>query len=259
MRFGVCTQIEQAHTVYAAGYDFIECMVVSLKAEESDAAVRDLMSQFRESPVPVEAFNVLLPGDMKIVGDHVDENRIQRYLSKALERVKMVGGETVVFGSGKARMLPDSFPRAKGEEQIIRFLERLADIADPLDITIAIEPLNTTECNIINSVPEAAQFAQQLNRKSIRVLADFYHMHKEDEPLEHMVAHQDFLHHVHISDSRYAPGMGDYPYDSFVDCIRRANYDGRISIECLWKNFEEDIAIAKTFVEQKFRSQESIR
>lgn len=254
MKFGVCTSIAHASKVYAAGYDFIECTVVSLQAEESDAAVRDLIAQFCESPVPTEAFNVLLPGDLKIVGEHVDENRIQRYLSKALERVKMVGGETVVFGSGKARMVPDGFPRAKGEEQILQFLEWLADIADPLDITIAIEPLNTTECNIINSVPEAAHFARQVHRKSIRVLADFYHMHKEEEPLEHMVIQRDLLQHVHVSDSRYAPGMGDYPYDSFADCIRRANYDGRISIECLWKNFEEDIVLAKTFMEQKFRS-----
>lgn len=252
MKFGVCAKIEQAPAVHAAGYDFIECTVVSLQPEESDEAVRDILSKFLASPVPAEAFNVLLPGDLKVVGENVDEDRVRRYLSKALERVKTVGGETVVFGSGKARMVPDGFPRAKAEEQIVRFLEWIADVADPLQITVAIEPLNTAECNIITSVPEAVRFAKEANRKSIRVLADFYHMQKENEPLEHMVAHRDLLHHVHVSDNRAAPGKGDYPYDAFADCIRRADYDGRISLECAWSSFQEDILSAKAFLDRKF-------
>ncbi len=50
----------------------------------------------------------------------------------------------------------------------------IADYADPLGITIVIEPLNTTESNIINSVPEAIDFANKVNRKSIHALADFF-------------------------------------------------------------------------------------
>jgi sugar phosphate isomerase/epimerase len=254
MKFGVCTKIENAPIVHAAGFDFIECTVVSLQGEQSDEAVRDIMARYLESPLPVEAFNVLLPGELKIVGDSVDEARVRNYLEKALERVKRVGGETVVFGSGKARMVPDGFPRARAEEQIVQFLHWIADVADSLQLTIAIEPLNTSECNIINSVPEAAGFAKQVNRQSIRVLADFYHMYKENEPLEHMVAHRELLQHVHVSDSRHAPGMGSCPYADFADCIQRANYDGRISIECLWNDFQAETAAARRYLSQVFES-----
>ncbi len=88
MKFGVCTSIEQAHIVHEAGFDFVECTVVSLKPEQSDAEFQETLDRFLDSPVPVEAFNILLPRELKIVGPSVDTDRIRRYLEKALERVK---------------------------------------------------------------------------------------------------------------------------------------------------------------------------
>lgn len=252
MKYGVCASIDQAGIVKKAGFDFIECTVVSLKPEEGDKAVRDLLDEYRESPIPVEAFNILLPRDLKIVGENVDYDRVKRYLEKALERVKTIGGKTVIFGSGGSRTLPEEFSRAKGEEQILHFLDITADFADPLGITLVIEPLNTTESNIINSVPEAVDFARKANRKSIRVLADFYHMYKENESLENIVLYQEWIKHIHVSDSRYAPGMGDYPYATFVDCVNRAQYDGRISIECLWNDFEQETEPSRKYLHRIF-------
>ncbi|MFC5653310.1 sugar phosphate isomerase/epimerase family protein [Paenibacillus solisilvae] len=254
MKFGVCASIDQAGIVKKAGFDFIECTVVSLRPEEGDDAVRVLLDKYHESPIPVEAFNILLPRDLKIVGENVDDDRVKRYLEKALERVKAVGGEMIVFGSGGSRTLPDGFSRVKGEEQILHFLNIIADFADPLGITIVIEPLNTTESNIINSVPEAVHFARMVNRKSIRVLADFYHMYKENEPLEKIVLYQEWIKHIHVSDSRYAPGMGDYPYETFVDCVNRGHYDARISIECLWSNFEQETAQSRMYLHRLFEA-----
>lgn len=84
--------------------------------------------------------------------------------------------------------MPDGFSREKGEEQIVQFLERVANYSDALGITIVIEPLNQKESNIINSVPEAVSIAKKVNRPSIQVLADFYHMDEENEPLEHLAS-----------------------------------------------------------------------
>lgn len=256
MRFGVCATIDRAPIVHKAGYDFIECTVVSLQGEKSDAEVKDTLDKYYNSPLPVEAFNVLLPGELKIVGEQVNKERIQHYLSNSLERVQRIGGKSIVFGSGKARGVPDGYSREKAQEQILQFLEWVADVAEPLGLIIVIEPLNRTECNIINSVPEAVQYAEQINRPSIQVLADFYHMYKEEEPLENMVLHQDRLRHIHVSDSRYAPGMGDYPYDQFVDCVRRAGYDGRVSIECQWNQFEDEVTNARAYLERVFSRNE---
>jgi|SRR5690625_4909436 len=254
MKIGCCASIEQAQKLYEAGYDFIECTVVSLIPEKSDEEFAEVFKQYENSPLPVEAFNVLLPGDLKIVGPEVDQERIKKYMEVALARVKQIGGDTVVFGSGDARTyVNDDFPRGKAEEQIIDFLNISAPIAEALGIMIVIEPLNQGESNIINSVPEAVQFAKKVNHPSVQVLADFYHMDEENEPLENIVTSRTYVKHIHVADTgRLAPGTGKYPYGEFVDCVNRANYKGRISIECDWENFDQEIKQAREYLVSLF-------
>ncbi|MBS4176147.1 sugar phosphate isomerase/epimerase family protein [Lederbergia citrea] len=254
MKFGCCASIDQAQNVQAAGFDFIECTVVSLVPEKNDNEFAEVLKKYQESPVPIGACNVFLPGDMKIVGDTVNHNRIKTYVENALSRVKQIGADTIVFGSGGARTVPHGFSHDRAEEQIIQFLNLTADYAEPLDLTIVIEPLNKKESNIINSVREANDFAEIINRKSIQVLADFYHMDEEKEPLENMVKAQKNLKHIHVADTgRLAPGTGSYPYDHFVECLNRANYNGRVSIECGWNDFSNEIKNAREYLQECFK------
>lgn len=175
-------------------------------------------------------------------------------MEKALYRLKEVGADTVVFGSGAARSIPVEFPREKAERQIVDFLNIVADFAENLGITIVIEPLNKKESNIINSIPEAVEFAEKVNRKSIQVLADFYHMDEENETLSNIVAYKDYLQHIHLADTdRLAPGTGNYPYQKFTQCLKRATYNGNVSIECNWNDFEKEIFKAKEYLEQTLR------
>ncbi|MEH7413804.1 sugar phosphate isomerase/epimerase family protein [Neobacillus drentensis] len=252
MKIGCCAGIEKAPVLYQAGYDFIECTVVSLLPEASEEEFTPILRKYQESPIPVQSFNILLPGDLKIVGEQVDKERIKRYLSTALKRVKQIGADTIVFGSGGARTLPNGFSRKKGEEQIVEFLHMTADIADPLGLTIVIEPLNKKESNIINSVPEAVAFAKLVNRKSIKTLADFYHMDEEKEPLTHIYENKDFVKHIHVADTgRISPGMGSYPYPEFLNQIRRSQYNGRMAIECNWNDFETEAKQALIFLKKQ--------
>lgn len=256
MKFGVCIDIDQADHAYKAGFEYLECTIASLKPEENDQSFKETLIKYQNSPLPVEAFNILLPGDLKVVGDKVDYARIHRFLEKALERVKKIGGETIVFGSGKARTLPEGCSREKGVEQILQFLHIIADYAEPLDITIVIEPLYQTASNTINSLPEAVGMAQMVNRKSIQVLADFFHMVEENDSLDNIVGYREYIRHIHTSDNYKPPGGGQYPYPMFVDCISRAGYEGRISIECVWNDFANEAAASLNFVRKMFEKKE---
>jgi sugar phosphate isomerase/epimerase len=253
LKLGCCAGIDKASILYQAGYDFIECTVVSLQPETSEAEFKSILRTYEKSPIPVEACNILLPGDLKIIGEQINTERIKNYLSSALERVKRIGAETIVFGSGGARSLPDGFSRVKGEEQIVQFLHLAADVADPLDLTIVIEPLNRKESNIINSVPEAAEFAKKVNRKSIKTVVDFYHMDEDHEPLSHIYEHKDFIKHIHVADTgRYSPGTGRYPYSDFVNLVQQSSYNGRISIECKWNDFETEVKQSLVYLKEQF-------
>ena len=256
MKFGCCASIDKAEAVHHAGFDYLEAGVTSLIPDEDDAAFAPVLEEYQASPIPVDAFNLFLPRDLKIVGPEIDQARIERYVSRALARIQAVGATIAVIGSGGSRNVPDGFSRSEATAQIVRFLQVVADAADPTDVTIAIEPLNHKESNIINSVAEGVSFARQVNRPSIRVLADFYHMDEDDEPLETLIENKDWLAHIHVADTgRLAPGTGRYPYAVFVDLLRQAGYDGMVSAECRWNDFEAEAAPSVEFLRRVFQGE----
>jgi sugar phosphate isomerase/epimerase len=258
MKFGCCASIDNAEAVFRAGFDYLEAGVTSLIPDEDDTSFAPVLEKFRASPIPVAAFNLFLPRDLKIVGPEIDLARIERYVSRALARIQAIGATIAVIGSGGSRNVPDGFSRNEATAQIVRFLQLVADAADQTDVTIAIEPLNRKESNIINSVAEGVAIAREVDRPSIRVLADFYHMDEDDEPLDTITAHQDWLAHIHVADSgRLAPGTGTYPYAEFVDQVRQAGYEGMVSVECRWNDFEAEAAPSVEFLRRVFQSESS--
>lgn len=253
MRFGCCCSIEQAAIAHAAGFDYIETTVVSLLPEATEPFFAPLLETYQAAPIGVAACNVFLPGDLKVVGSDVDWPRVESYVRTALRRVKLIGADLVVFGSGKARMVPDDFPRTAAEDQLVDFLQLVAEVATAHAMTVVIEPLNRKESNILNSVDEAVALAQRVNRPAIRVLADFYHMDEEQEPLQHLLDYKDWLAHIHVADTgRRAPGTGSYPYTDFVSLLDQAGYDGLVSIECRWEDFAAEAGPACRFLHGVF-------
>lgn len=254
MKLGVCASIQEAEVVRRSGFEYVECTVSELRPEADDAAWRrDIWPQFRDSPMPVEAFNVLLPGELKVVGPDVDEDRVRRFLERAFGRVRETGADTVVFGSGKARTIPDGFSRERGKAQLVQFLHTAADYAEPLGLTIVIEPLYRRASNTVHVLEEAVELAALVDRRAIRVLADFFHMTEENDALDHIVKYKEWIRHIHVSDNYEPPGSGNYPFDQFADCLERSGYDGRISVECIWPQFSEQAAGAAAFVRQALR------
>ncbi len=253
MLFGCCGSIDQAAEVHVAGFDYLEAGVTSLRADEDDEIFAPILEKYQASPISIMAFNLFMPRDLKVVGPVVDEDRMKRYIRNAITRVQIIGAKTVVIGSGGSRSIPDGFSREEAMEQLVHFFTLIADVTDERDIIISIEPLNRKESNVINSVAEGVDIAQKVNRSSIRVLADFYHMDEDQEPLEEIVKYKDWLTHIHVADTgRGAPGTGQYPYDVFVDCLDKAGYDGLVSVECRWKDFAQEAPASVAFLRQTF-------
>lgn len=261
MKIGCCVKdVNEAKIAQEAGYDFVECTVVSLLPEEDETSFQEIMDNYQKLSIPVEVCNVFLPGDLKVVGEFVDHNRIKRYVASALKRVKKIGVDTIVFGSGNARNIPEGFPRDKAEKQIVEFLQIVAEYAEKFGLTIVIEPLNRNESNIINSVSEGVSFARKVNNRFIQVLADFYHMDEEKEPLTEIIKYRAYLKHIHVADtSRHQPGTGYYPYSDFSQCIKQAGYNGRVSIESIWTDnnldeFKSSLKYLKGYLDDSKRT-----
>ncbi len=252
MRFGCCTTTENGLLVAQAGYDFIELNVCrDLQPETSDEEWTPIRASLEALPLPIAAFNVLLPRDLKVTGPHVDPDRIRRYLHTAFERASALGGEVIVFGSGGARTVPEGFPREVAWEQLVQFVRWAGDAAQAVGMQLAIEPLHRGESNVINSVIEAVELAKAADHPAVRVLADLYHLIVEDEPIQDLTLAGGMLAHVHVADTgRRFPGSGSYPYPAFFGALKAIGYDQRISVECHWDDFAAECPRALAFLRQ---------
>ena len=245
MRFGVCAGADKAGTLKDAGYDYIELSVAGdLIPDEPDEIWNEKRRVLDALPLPAETFNSFVRTG-KIVGPEADFARLEKYVHTALARAAQIGGKILVFGSGGARNVPDNFPRAEAESQLLRFLNVCADASEKTSVVVVIEPLNKAESNIFNTVTEGADFVQRVNRAGVKNLADTYHMEKDNEPLTAIKETGGVLAHTHTADTnRSAPGTGTYDHEAFFRACREAGYDERLSIECKWDDFATQVGPA---------------
>ena len=121
-------------------------------------------------------------------------------------------------------------------------------------MTIVIEPICWREGNILRTVADGLAMAKRVNRPGIKALADLYHIWQEEEPMQNTIDAAEWLAHVHIAEpvKRSYPGNDDFDFTDFFAALQKAGYDGRVSCECQFDNFDEDVAVAletmKTYV-----------
>ena len=246
MRFGICAPVSGLDAVTAAGYDYIEPPVTTLlQPEQPDGDIMPpLVARFAASRLKPEAFNLFLPGGLKVVGPETDPERQEHYLEEAFRRAKLLGGEIVVFGSGGARRVPEGWPGAEASRQTLAFLARCGEAAQRHGITVAIEPLNITECNFISSVADALAFAEKVNHPAITVLSDLYHVAHDGQSYDETRNAGSWLRHVHVAGlGRRAPAADDRDFlAGYLSVLKQMGYSGRISIEANWEDLEAQAA-----------------
>ncbi len=244
---GVCGSINQAPTLAAAGVDYLEENVQAFLAPEKDGLT------FTAAALPISAACCFLPGALKCVGPVVDAPRLLRYGETAFRRARDAGIEIIVFGSGGARTFPDGWTRERAREQFIDALRQLGPLAQKHSVTIVVEPLNRAECNFINSLAEGANVVRAAAHPNVRLLADAYHMLRDGESYDEILKHGALLRHAHLAENsnRAAPGVNGEDFRPFFRALARVGYQGRVSIECSWKNFEVELPAALACLRQQ--------
>jgi len=250
MRFGCCAGPEMGDVLAQAGYDYIELSVSRhLQPEMDDEEWAPLRQAIEAQPLPAEAFNTFLPPDLKVTGPAVDEERIGRYLDVAFERAAKLGGQVIVFGSGGARNIPEGFPRERAWQQLLNFVRKAGEGAARVGMIVCVEHLNRGESNVLNDLSEVLRLVVEADHPQVKALADLYHIIREEEPMEHLIAAGGRLAHVHVADTdRRAPGTGSYPYPEFFAALHQIGYDARISVECRWENLAAECGPALEFL-----------
>jgi len=244
---GVCTSIANNKLLYSAGFNYIEESARRfLVPELGEDVFRENLAKLDSSKLNVEACNSFLPGSLKSVGPEPDHKNIIEYSRVAFARAKKAGVKIIVFGSGASRQIPEGFPYEEAKGQFIDLGKELGQIADEYGITIVLEPLNSKECNFINSVKEGAEIVMEIDHPNFLLLADIYHMKMDNENPENIIRYGKFIKHVHMAEKegRAAPGTHGEDFTPFFNALRRINYRGRISIESRWEDMNRQATIA---------------
>jgi D-psicose/D-tagatose/L-ribulose 3-epimerase len=257
MKFGLCCSpallgfpqpefIDNIARLADAGADYLEFPVAATVPEGSDEEFETLLAAMENSPLRVEAFNSFLPGHHRITGPEVKLGPVLDFCRVAMRRCKSLGAEVVVLGSAGARKIPEGFSAIEAEKQFVRFCRELGPLAAEAGITIAIEPLNHREDNLILSMVDGAHIVDDVAHPNIQLLADLYHIEIEEESLDKVAAAGKRLRHAHLADrGRVAPGYsveGQANFQGFFAALRRAGYDqGSHVARCSFEGSYEDI------------------
>jgi sugar phosphate isomerase/epimerase len=231
VKIGYCAPIEKAETIREIGYDFIEAKLLSypLLDRATLAAAKVAVSR---SSLPILAFGSFFPYDMRLVGPTVDERSVKDYLARAADLTSAAGASVAALGSAWSRNVPPGWDRSRAQAQLLEAYSWAADAFAGSGVTLAIEPQNRKETNIILGIEEAVGYAAQVDSPVLKVMADFYHMDEEGESLQHLRMYADWIVHIQLADTgRKHPGTGSYDYDTFFGHLKEGGYTGAISIE----------------------------
>jgi len=242
------------NAVATAGFDYVELPlsgISELTHEEFSRLEKALKT------IPCRACNLFFPGTLKIVGEGMDVAGIKSYLAKMLPLAKNLGVETLVFGNGGARKVPEGAKHEDIWQNLRTVVEIMDEYAQNHNITIAVEPLNTMETNIINSYGEAAKLTTGL--KNVATMVDSYHAAMEKQNFDDVFASPAQLKHLHTAypTGRKVPSPKDdkTEYAEFVQMVKQLNFTDKISIEGGLHGeipLEEEIAQSLTFLKGLF-------
>ena len=125
----------------------------------------------------------------------------------------------------------------EAERLFIEMARELCLYAAARNVTLVLEPVNRYELDFINSVEDGVELLKKVNIPNIKLMPDVFHMNIEDRTIgAELARHIDYVGYIHFADSnRLAPGWGHIDFKNIIRCLKRAKYDGWVSVEILPK------------------------
>lgn len=255
IEIGICAHPRQLEDAVRYRFDYLEPGAAEI-AEMDEPAFQSFRERVLASPIRCESFNSFVR-KLRVVGEDAHEAELRDYVRKTLERCRQLGGKVVVWGSAGSRNLEPGYPRERGWEQVKSFLHMAGEIAKPLGLVIAIEPLRKQESNIINNGAEALKLVEEVGHRNVKMIIDYYHLRVENEDPQIVWEARKEIVHFHFANpnGRVWPKKPeeDPIYGRFFELVKKINFEGGISIEAKG-NFDDDAAASLDFFKQELSS-----
>lgn len=115
----------------------------------------------------------------------------------------------------------------------VESMRQMAEYADQVGITLAVEYLNRFECYFLNHAADVVRFVKEVNHPRCRIIYDTFHGNiEEKDPCEAIRLVAPYLAEVHISENdRSTPGHGNIRWSDIFRTLREIEFDGWLVIE----------------------------
>lgn len=231
---------EVADSIRRIGYDGIEIAPFTLAEKPLDITAaerreyRDTIQSAGLGYVGLHWLMVSPKGLHVTTPDRELRARSWRHIDDLIDLCADLGDDGVmVFGSPVQRGTTGGMGRGDAMKNYTEGLAGVAPHAAARGVRILVEALPRNQCDVINSLAEAAGIVKQVDSPAVRTMFDTHNAVDEVEPHAVLVdRYFDLIRHVHINemDGRH-PGTGDYDFKPLFEVLGRREYNRWVSLE----------------------------
>ena len=173
-----------------------------------------------------------------------------RYFVELVGLCADLGGKVMVIGSPKQRNLMQGVKREQAMGYAAEVFTPCLELAGKHGVTLAIEPLSTRETDFLMCASDAVELIERIDHPNFRLQLDVKAMSYEYKPIPQIIRESaKYLAHFHVNDPNLlGPGMGEIGYGPIIAALRKAGYDGWLSVEAFDMQYGAE-RIAKASVE----------
>ncbi|WP_231459726.1 sugar phosphate isomerase/epimerase [Pedobacter sp. Leaf132] len=253
-KLGIVSSISRDSIIHAAGFKYIgESVSNMISPALSIEAFESNLEKIRNAKTKILSCNVFFPGSIKIAGPDVDLAKVLTYADGVLSRANKAGVKFIILGSSSARSIPEGYDKEKAKCDFVKTCAELAKLAAKHHVIIALENLQSSETNFINTVRDAADVVRKVNNPSFRLNADIFHMMRENESPEEIVKAGKLLAFCELAEKekRSLPGVMKDDFKPYFSALKRISYSGYLFIEGKIEHPEVEILFAFKYLTQQ--------
>jgi sugar phosphate isomerase/epimerase len=247
--FSLCNEVLQplsfeAQCQYASslGYTGLEVAPFTLCEDPQDITIAQARTfrQIAESQgLQITGLHWLLVKPEGLSITSTDEHVIQKtnaFIHHLCAVCKAMGGQYLVHGSPKQRLIQSGQTHAEALSQATKFFANAAHSAHQFGVTYCIEPLSADQTPLINTLSQASAIVQAVNYPALKTMLDTSSAGlAEAVPIADLIDQYfptGHVAHVQLNDpNRKGPGQGAMQFSPILRALHRNNYQGAIAIE----------------------------
>ena len=139
--------------------------------------------------------------------------------------------------TGKRRRLPED-ARRREWDLAIAGLREAGRVAADHGVTLALEPLNRFETDLVNTAEQVKRMVREIDLPSVRIHLDTFHMHIEEQDVHAAITHagEDLVYLDASESDRGTPGKGQVHWLKVAQALQDIEFRG----DCVIESFTPD-------------------